>query len=76
MKLFSRFVVGVGILLHQNIMNRLNEEVGCDRQSSPPDEGAANAVESGTSSAHFAHGSSENSAEQGSSRTDSSLDIR
>ena len=49
MKLFSKFVIGFGILIHQKISERLAAEVEFDRQSSPPDEGYADLVESGNS---------------------------
>jgi hypothetical protein len=61
MKLFSKFVVGFGILLHQKIVERLNEEVDCDRQSSPPDERTAETCELDTSSGHYAQNPAENS---------------
>jgi hypothetical protein len=61
MKLFSKFVIGFGILVQQKIVERLNEEVDCDRQSSPPDERVAEVVESEASVGHFAQNSAENS---------------
>jgi hypothetical protein len=61
MKLFSKFVVGFGILVHQKIAERLHEEVDCDRQSSPPDERTAETHELDTSSGHYAQDSAENS---------------
>jgi hypothetical protein len=60
MKLFSKFVIGFGILVHQKVVERLNEEVDCDRQSSPPDERLAEVVESETSLEYFGHSSAEN----------------
>jgi hypothetical protein len=61
MKLFSKFVIGFGILVHQKVVERLNEEVDCDRQSSPPDERLAEVVESETSLEYFGHRSAGNS---------------
>ena len=61
MKLFSKFVVGFGILLHQKIVERLNEEVDCDRQSSPPDERSPEVGELDASTGHSAQNSAENS---------------
>jgi hypothetical protein len=61
MKLFSKFVIGFGILVHQKVVERLNEEVDCDRQSSPPDERLAEVVESETSLEYFGHSSAGNS---------------
>jgi hypothetical protein len=46
MKLFSKFVVGFGILVHQKISERLNAETDFDRQGSPPDEKLAEVRES------------------------------
>jgi hypothetical protein len=61
MKLFSKFVVGFGILLHQKIVERLNEEVDCDRQGSPPDERSPEVDELDTSTGHYAQNSAESS---------------
>lgn len=57
MKLFSRFVVGFGILLHQKVVERLNEEVDCDRQNTPPDERSAEAGELEAPSTRYAQNS-------------------
>lgn len=59
MKLFSKFVVGFGILLHQKIVERFNEEAEFDRQSSPPDERTAEMCELDTSSGRHEQNSAE-----------------
>ncbi len=60
MKLFAKFVVGCGILLHQKFAERPNEEVDCDRQSTPLDERLAERFESGGG---FSEGSADRSPE-------------
>jgi hypothetical protein len=67
MKLFAKFVVGIGILVHQKISERLNEEVDCERQSSPLDERIAQVMEAETSGGRFAQGSSEAAPERSTS---------